>query len=114
MVKSRCLDVQPIVSAATRSTTNYRRIARDIGSEEKWRAQGMNAVQAFLLGMMVAWTPSLILLGWMLWRVAISQGKRGNSQDKRGNVTPYGPQLPLDRGRAAARHRRRPEQAVSR
>jgi hypothetical protein len=26
----------------------------------------MTTLQAFLLGMMVAWTPSLILLGWFL------------------------------------------------
>jgi hypothetical protein len=29
----------------------------------------MTTLQAFLLGMMVAWTPSLLLLGWfLLWR----------------------------------------------
>jgi hypothetical protein len=26
----------------------------------------MSTTQAFLLGMMVSWTPSLLLLGWML------------------------------------------------
>jgi hypothetical protein len=26
----------------------------------------MTTLQAFLLGMMVAWTPSLLLLGWFL------------------------------------------------
>jgi hypothetical protein len=26
----------------------------------------MTTLQAFLLGMMVAWTPSLVLLGWFL------------------------------------------------
>jgi hypothetical protein len=27
----------------------------------------MSNVQLFLLGMMVAWTPSLLLLAWVLW-----------------------------------------------
>jgi hypothetical protein len=27
-----------------------------------------NPVQAFFLGLMLAWTPSLVLLAWMLWR----------------------------------------------
>jgi hypothetical protein len=26
----------------------------------------MSTVQAFLLGMMVAWTPSLIIVGWLV------------------------------------------------
>jgi hypothetical protein len=26
----------------------------------------MNAVQCFLLGMMVAWTPTLVVLAWLL------------------------------------------------
>jgi hypothetical protein len=26
----------------------------------------MSTTQAFLLGMMVSWTPSLLLLGWLL------------------------------------------------
>jgi hypothetical protein len=30
------------------------------------RALTMTTLQAFLLGMMVAWTPSLVLLGWFL------------------------------------------------
>jgi len=30
----------------------------------------MSAIQAFLLGMMVAWTPSLVLLAWFLSRGA--------------------------------------------
>jgi hypothetical protein len=31
----------------------------------------MNAVQAFLLGMMAAWTPSLVILGWILREVPV-------------------------------------------
>lgn len=27
----------------------------------------MSAMQSFLFGAMVAWTPSLIMLGWLLW-----------------------------------------------
>ena len=33
----------------------------------------MTALQAFFFGMMVAWTPSLGVLGWMLWRDAASE-----------------------------------------
>jgi hypothetical protein len=28
----------------------------------------MTTLQAFLLGMMVAWTPSLVIFGWFLFR----------------------------------------------
>jgi hypothetical protein len=28
----------------------------------------MTTLQAFLLGMMVAWTPSLVIFGWCLFR----------------------------------------------
>jgi hypothetical protein len=27
----------------------------------------MSTTEAFLLGMMAAWTPSLLILGWSLW-----------------------------------------------
>jgi hypothetical protein len=30
----------------------------------------MDTYQAFFLGLMVAYTPSLIFLAWMLWRVS--------------------------------------------
>jgi hypothetical protein len=29
-------------------------------------AEEMDAIQAFLMGVMVAWTPSLVLLAWLL------------------------------------------------
>jgi hypothetical protein len=32
----------------------------------------MGIVEAFVLGLMVAWTPPLLLLAWMLWRNALS------------------------------------------
>jgi hypothetical protein len=35
----------------------------------------MNAVQAFLLGLMAGWTPPVLVLAWMLWRDVISQEK---------------------------------------
>jgi hypothetical protein len=28
----------------------------------------MNGLEVFLLGMMAAWTPSLLVLAWALWR----------------------------------------------
>jgi hypothetical protein len=40
----------------------------------------MTALQAFFFGMMVAWTPSLILLAWMLWRDGTSQDELGDVQ----------------------------------
>ena len=50
----------------------------------------MNAVQVFFLGMMAGWTPSIILLAWMLWRDGIAQ-------DEVGDVTTYRrPKLPLE------------------
>jgi hypothetical protein len=33
----------------------------------------MSALQAFFFGMMMAWTPSLVLLAWLLWRDAGSE-----------------------------------------
>jgi hypothetical protein len=30
----------------------------------------MDTYQAFLLGLMVAYTPSLIFFAWMLWRIS--------------------------------------------
>jgi hypothetical protein len=36
----------------------------------------MTTLQAFLLGMVVAWTPSLLLLGWfLLWRAISGPGR---------------------------------------
>jgi hypothetical protein len=35
----------------------------------------MTTLQAFLLGMMVAWTPSLLLLGWLLFLTLEDQQK---------------------------------------
>lgn len=33
----------------------------------------MNNVQVFLLGMMVAWTPALGVLAWILWRERLTK-----------------------------------------
>jgi hypothetical protein len=46
----------------------------------------MTTLQAFLLGMMVAWTPSLILLGWFLLRRAICEPSR-LLEDRHNGVT---------------------------
>ena len=32
----------------------------------------MGVVEAFMVGIMAAWTPSLVLLAWLLWRNALS------------------------------------------
>jgi hypothetical protein len=39
----------------------------------------MEAYQWFLLGMMVAWTPGLLALAFMLWRHHIDQNSASNS-----------------------------------
>jgi hypothetical protein len=39
----------------------------------------MKAYQWFLLGMMVAWTPSFLALALMLWRHDVNQNSAGNS-----------------------------------
>jgi hypothetical protein len=33
----------------------------------------MTTLEAFFLGFMAAWTPSLVLLAWLLWRDAGSE-----------------------------------------
>jgi hypothetical protein len=38
----------------------------------------MTTIQAFFFGVMVAWTPSLVLLAFFLWRERI--GVRNNSE----------------------------------
>jgi hypothetical protein len=38
----------------------------------------MSTVQAFLLGMMVAWTPSLGLVAWLLWRDVDTSDQMGD------------------------------------
>jgi hypothetical protein len=40
----------------------------------------MTTTQAFFLGMMVSWTPSLILLGWMLLHDADLKDKASGVQ----------------------------------
>jgi hypothetical protein len=36
----------------------------------------MSTYQAFLLGMMVAWTPSLAIFGWLLFRARFEDDTR--------------------------------------
>jgi hypothetical protein len=40
-----------------------------VRSERGEEGTEMTTVQAFLFGMMVAWTPSLLVLAWLLLRV---------------------------------------------
>jgi hypothetical protein len=40
----------------------------------------MSSLQAFFFGMIVAWTPSLVVLWWMLWRDTASQDELGDMQ----------------------------------
>jgi hypothetical protein len=45
-----------------------------------WEGCAMTTTQAFFLGMMASWTPSLILLAWMLWRDAGSENQSSGLQ----------------------------------
>jgi hypothetical protein len=40
-----------------------------VEESDKGKGRGMDPIQAFLLGIMVAWTPSLIVLALALWDV---------------------------------------------
>jgi hypothetical protein len=40
----------------------------------------MTTLEAFFLGFMAAWTPSLVLLAWLLWRDAGSQNQPSGLQ----------------------------------
>ena len=53
-----------------------------IGGRGHLNRQGaaMTVAHAFLLGMMVAWTPSLLVLSWMLWQAAISKDELSDLQ----------------------------------
>jgi hypothetical protein len=42
----------------------------------------MSTVQAFLLGIMVGWTPCLLVLGWFLW-----PGRLVDSPDRQNGMT---------------------------
>jgi hypothetical protein len=43
----------------------------------------MTTLQAFLFGMMVAWTPSLVLLGWfLLWPSSRLEDRQNGMTDK--------------------------------
>jgi hypothetical protein len=58
----------------------------------------MTMLQAFWLGMMVAWTPSLLLLGWfLLWR------HFRTLEDQPNDATETVPELPRDALRDALR-----------
>jgi hypothetical protein len=41
----------------------------------------MSTIQVFLLGMMAAWTPSVMALAWFLWRAG-----PGDYQDERHGI----------------------------
>jgi hypothetical protein len=59
----------------------------------------MTTLQAFLLGIMVAWTPSLLLLGWfLLWRRFRTLGDQPN------DATETVPELPRDALRGIVGH----------
>jgi len=47
-------------------------------SQSRTRGDAMTTIQAFFFGVMVAWTPSVVLLAFFLWRDGI--GVRNNSE----------------------------------
>jgi hypothetical protein len=59
----------------------------------------MTTLQPFLLGIMVAWTPSLLLLGWfLLWR------RFRTLEDQPNDATETVPELPRDALRGIVGH----------
>jgi hypothetical protein len=59
---------------------SYRRGKEDIWCNRPTGRARMSIVEAFLLGLMTAWTPSLILLAWMLRREAGSKNQPSDMQ----------------------------------
>jgi hypothetical protein len=55
-----------------------KRVRRQWVSREPRPRRTMTTLQAFLLGLMVGWTPSLVLLGWFLLRLL---------EDRKNDVT---------------------------
>ena len=47
----------------------------------------MSNVDAFILGLMVAWTPSLIAVAVLLWRAPVIEDGGASRQDQAGKVT---------------------------
>ena len=50
----------------------------------------MTTLQAFLLGMMVAWTPSLVIFGWFLFRTPFEDDTQRISRINRILLWPPG------------------------
>jgi hypothetical protein len=50
----------------------------------------MTTMQAIFLGMMLSWTPSIVLLAWLLWRddVGLDRNLTGDFQSKQLNERP--------------------------
>ena len=57
----------------------------------------MDTYQAFLLGLMVAYTPSLIFFAWMLWRVS-SENKQRSAEvvGQSSDILPEGARVSFD------------------
>ena len=70
----------------------------------------MTLVQSFLLGMMVAWTPSLVFLGWCLRSHLQSRERRHVSADRPGAHWSRIPtdRIALDKTRLLPTHGRTP------
>jgi hypothetical protein len=52
---------------------SYVRAKEDIGITARRKGALMSTMEAFLLGLMTAWTPSLVLLAWLLRRASKNQ-----------------------------------------
>jgi hypothetical protein len=59
---------------------SYVHAKEDIGIAARRKGALMSTMEAFLLGLMTAWTPSLILLAWLLRRRVGSKNQPSNMQ----------------------------------
>jgi hypothetical protein len=60
------------------------------GAESNCGEALMTTMQAIFLGMMLSWTPSIVLLAWLLWRddVGLDRNLTGDFQSKQLNERP--------------------------
>jgi hypothetical protein len=65
---SNCSQFQNLLTDFGENHSTYGRLGQRGRVTRK--GASMSTTEAFLLGMMVSWTPSLLLLGWLLLREA--------------------------------------------
>jgi len=51
-----------------------------LSKQMSWEDGPMTTLEAFVLGMMVAWGPSLFVIGWCLFRRAVERSSVDNDE----------------------------------